>query len=169
MHLLTKVADFLEKALSRVSYRVCNFGVTVLMAMVLLVVTDVILRRFFNSPLSFTLELVEIMLTVVVFFAVAYTATQRSHVSIDVLVSRFPLRAQTIIEAALCIISVGLFSTIARGSLIYGMQISRIGLETGILGIPLYPFAFVVASGSILLALVLLARFLNLIIKVVSK
>jgi len=169
VHLLIKVANFLDKALPRVSFRVTNLGVIVLMAMVLLIVSDVVLRRFFNSPLSFTLEVVEVMLAVVVFFAVAYTATQRSHVSIDVLVSRFPLRAQKIIDVVIHIISIGLFSFVGWRSIAYGMHLWEIGLSTGVLGIPHYPFAFVVAFGSFLLAVVLLARFLNLIIEVVSK
>lgn len=169
MRLLTKIADLLEKTLSQVSYRVCNLGVIVLVGMVLLVVTDITLRRCFNSPFSWSLEVVEVMLSVVVFFAVAYTASQRSHVSIDVLTSRLPPRAQTIIDTVIYFISTGLFSIIAWRTLVYGIHLWKIGLETGVLGIPYYPFVFVVAFGCILLALVLLAQFLYLIIEVASK
>ena len=169
MHLLTKVASSLEKALSRVTYRICNIGVTIIMAMVLLVVTDVILRRFFNSPFPFTLEVVEVMLCVVVFFAVAYTAAQGSHVSIDVLVSRFSPRTQAILNAIMYIISVGLFSFAGWRSIAHGMHLWDMGMSTGVLGIPHYPFVFIIAFGSFLLALVLLARFLNFLAEAMSK
>ena len=139
------------------------------MAMVLLVVADVVLRRAFNSPLPFSYELVEVMLVVAVFFAVAYTGTQRSHVGVDVLVSRFPPKAQAIINAVIWLISAGLFGFVGWWSVVYGMRIWDIGQETALLRIPYYPFVFVVALGSILLALVLLAQLLSFIIDVVKK
>jgi TRAP-type C4-dicarboxylate transport system permease small subunit len=166
--LLKKVANFLEKTLSLVSLRVSNFGVGVLLIMGLLVVVDVILRRAFNSPLSFSLEIIEIMLVVVVFFAVAYTGVLRGHVSIDVLVSRFPPKAQAITNVFIYFLSFGLFGIICWGSIIYGLHIRDIGQGTGILEIPYYPFVFVVAFGSLLLALVILSQLLNSIVNLVN-
>lgn len=169
MNLLARVADFLDKVLSRITYRVTNLGVIVLMAMVLLVVTDIIRRRAFNSPFPFTLEVVELMLIVVVFFAVAYTASQRSHVSIDLVVSKFPLKAQTILDIVMHIISIGLFSFLCWRMVAHGMYLWRLHWSTGVLEIPRYPLAFVVSFGSALLALVLLARLLKLITEVSRK
>ena len=169
MLFLTKIVNFLERTLSLISYRVSNLGQSVLMAMVLLVVADVVLRRAFNSPLPFSYELVEVMLVVAVFFAVAYTGTQKSHVGVDVLVSRFPPKAQAIVNAVIWLISTGLFGFVSWQSIAYGMRIWDIGQETAILGVPYYPFVFVVALGSILLALVLLVQFLNYIIDVVKE
>ena len=169
MLLLTKVAKFLEKTLSLVSYRVSNLGQIVLMAMVLLVVADVVLRRALNSPLSFSFELIEVMLVVAVFFAVAYTGSQRGHASIDLLVSRFPQKARAIIHVFIYLISVGIYSLIAWRTFLHGIHIEDIGQATALLGIPYYPFVFVVAFGTILLVLVLLAQLLYYIIDVVRK
>jgi TRAP-type C4-dicarboxylate transport system permease small subunit len=166
--LLTKVATFLERMLALVSLRASNIGVSVLLIMGLLVVVDVILRRTFNSPLSFSLEIIEIMLVVVVFFCVAYTGAQRGHVSIDVIVSRFPPKAQAIVSVFIYFLSFGLFGIICWGSIIYGLHIQDIGQGTGILGVPYYPFVFVVAFGSLLLALVILSQLLNSIINLVN-
>lgn len=169
MLLLTKVANFLEKVFSWASYRVKDIGVTVLVGMVLLVVTDVVLRRFFNRPFTFTYEVVQVLLCVVVFFAVAYTGTQRAHISVDVLVSRFPAKTQAIIDVAIRLVGIALFSFVGWHSIVYGIHVWDIGQSTAVLGIPLYPFVFVVAFGSFLLALVLLTNFLHSIIEVVSK
>jgi len=166
---MRRAINFLEKTLSDVAHRVSNVGQGVLMVMVLLVVVDIILRRLFNSPLPWSLEVVEVMLVVVVFFSVAYCGARRAHVSIDVLISRFPPKARAIVDTFTYILGIVLFGVMAWGGAASAMGKWDTHHITGILPIPIYPFAFVVAFGSLLLALVLLAQLLNLIINTVSK
>jgi TRAP-type C4-dicarboxylate transport system permease small subunit len=158
-----------EKALSEVTHRVSNLGQSVLMVMVLLVIVDIVLRRIFNSPLAWSLEVVEVMLVVVVFFSVAYCGTRRGHVSIDVLVSRFPHKARAIIDIFTYFFSIVLFGFMTWGGVVSAMDKWDAHRITGILPIPIYPFAFVVAFGSLLLALVLLAQLFYLVNNMVSK
>ena len=169
MPLLAKAIDYLDKKLSWTSTRARDVGMGVLSAMVLLTVTDVALRRLFNSPLSFSYELTGAMLVLVAFFTVAYTGVQKSHVSIDLLISRFPSKARAIINAFVYFLSICLFGAVTWRSIIYAMNFKHEGYETGILGLPYYPFAFAIAFGSLLLALVLVVRFLSFINEVVSK
>lgn len=169
MLLLRKAATFLEKRLFPASARVSDIGQAVLMLMVLLVVADVTSRRVFNNPLPYVYELVGIMLAVVVFFAVAYCGAQRGHLSIDVLVSRFPAKARAIINAITCFFCIGLCGLIGWRSLVYAMHTWDRGHVTAILRIPLYPFVFVVAFGSILLGLVFLVHLLNWITESLSE
>ena len=169
MLLLRKPANSLEKTLLSVTGRVSNVGQSVLMAMVLLVVVDVILRRFFNSPLPWSMEVVEMMLVCVAFFAVAYTGARRRHVSISALTARFPPKAQAIINTVMCFFGVVIFSLMGWGTVVSARRAWDVNEVTGLLPLPIYPFVFVVAFGSFLLALVLLAELLNSIINAVSK
>jgi len=169
MHLLAKAVNYFDKRLSWFSTRVSDVGMGVLLAMIALTVAEVVLRRLFNSPLAFSYELTGAMLVLVVFFTVAYCGVEKSHIGIDILVSRFPPKARTIIEAVMWFLSFGFFSVVAWRSIDYAIRFLHQGHVTAILEIPYYPFVFAVAFGSILLALVLLVQFLNLVISAVSK
>jgi len=169
MTLVTKEASSPKKSLSLVYRRIGNLGMIVILAMVLLVMVDVILRRVFNSPLAFSKELIEIMLVVVVFCSLAYTTFQGRHVSVDVLVSRFPPKAQAIINPATDFLSAVMFALIGWRSIDQAMHIWNIGSETGILRIPYYPFLFVVAFGSISACIALLIGLIHLMIGAARK
>ncbi len=164
MGLLIKLATLLEKAIYPAVYRINQFGVSMLVVMVLLVAVDVVSRRIFNSPLPSSLELIEILLVIVVFFSVAYTGTQKGHISMDILVSRFPPKTQGIINAVNYILALGLFIFISWKTVIQALNVWKLGRATAILEIPLYPFVLIVAFGSALLALVIFIQLLNYII-----
>lgn len=159
----------LEKAIYRFAAKVSYVGQTVLMVMVLLVVVDVILRRFFNSPLPWSLEVIQVMLVIVVFFSVAYCGVQKAHVCIDVLTARIPQKARTIISIFTHILGITILIYMAWGGSISALARYHDNRVTGILPIPIYPFAFVVAFGCLLLALVLLVQLVSIILHKVTK
>jgi TRAP-type C4-dicarboxylate transport system permease small subunit len=158
-----------ERVLSDVTHRVSNVGQIVLMVMVLLVIVDVTLRRVFNRPFPWSLEVVQVMLVVVIFFSIAYCGVKKAHVSIDALISKFPPKVQVIIDVITYSLGVLLFAFMTWGGAVSAMGKWHTHYITGILPIPIYPFSLVVAFGSALLALVLLVQLLNLIINRVSK
>jgi TRAP-type C4-dicarboxylate transport system permease small subunit len=163
------VLNKLEKAISGLATRVSYIGQAVLMVMVLLVVVDIILRRFFNSPLPWSLEVIQVMLVVVVFFSVAYCGVQKAHVSIDVLTSRLPQKARTIVSILIHILGITILIYMAWGGTISAIARLHDNRVTGILPVPIYPFAFVVAFGCLLLALVVVVQLINIIIRKVTK
>ena len=169
MRMLAKAVNYFDKKISWFSTRVSDVGMGVLLAMIGLTVAEVFLRRVFNSPLAFSYELTGAMLVIVVFFTVAYTGVEKSHIGIDILVSRIPPRGRAIIEAVTWLLSFGFFVLITWRSVDYGIRFMHQGHVTAILEIPYYPFVMAVAFGSILLALVFLVQFLNLVISAVSK
>ena len=102
--------------------RVSNVGQIVLLVMVLFVIVDIVLRRFFNSPLAWSLEVIQVMLVVVVFFSVAHTGSRRGHVSVDLFISKLPAKSQTIIDCFTYILGIVLFVFMGWGSYLSGMQ-----------------------------------------------
>ena len=66
--------------------------------MVLTTVVDVFLRYLFNSPILGSYELTEFMMAILVFGSVAYTMVVKGHVTVDLVITRLPARAQAILE-----------------------------------------------------------------------
>ena len=166
---LIKITSISEKVLHRATSIFSKVGQAILMAMVLLTVVDVILRRIFNHPLSSSLELSQVMLVIVVFSSVAYCGIKRSHVCIDALTSQFSLKIQAILKSMMGLFGVLLFSAMGWGSIVLALDKLANQSVTGILPIPVYPFVFLVAFGSILLALILLVRFIDSLISMEDR
>ena len=133
----------------------------VLLAMVLLLVSDITSRRVFNSPFPWSLETIRVMLVIVVAPTISFCSIRGGHISIDFLTSRFPAKVQKVLYAVIYLLSAALFGTMAWGSYTYGLYIWEPHRITGVLPIPIGPFILLVAVGSLLLALVLLVQFIN--------
>jgi TRAP-type C4-dicarboxylate transport system permease small subunit len=136
-------------------------GMFALMGMVLLIVVDISLRRFFNSPIPWSMEAVRVMLVVVVFPAIAYCAMHKAHISVDILTSHFSPKFRSILSIITYLMCAGLCAFMAWAAIIYGLDSWESGYITGLLPLPIAPFIFVVALGSILFCLVLLIQLVD--------
>ena len=134
-----------------------------------LVAGDVSLRYCFGLPIKGSVELVEQMMVVVVFLAVAYTASQKGHVAIELLVSRFPQRVQAVIDFFTYLLCLGLVSLIIWRSAVRAYYVMLHHYVTWVLGVPIYPFVFLISLGCALLAIVLLANLLDSLARAVRK
>ncbi|MCL4746393.1 MAG: TRAP transporter small permease [Burkholderiaceae bacterium] len=82
-------------ALERIGLFVAGFAFA---AMMLVTVVDVVLRYAFNSPLSWSFELISSYLMVGAFFlAVSATQARRQHVFVDLLARNFPERLRCVL------------------------------------------------------------------------
>jgi TRAP-type C4-dicarboxylate transport system permease small subunit len=144
----TSLSTFTKKSRNGFSTLVAgsaHLGAIVLGIMTLLIFVDVTLRRFFNRPLAYSFELIELMLAVVFFVAVIYTSNEDRHVSIDLLTSRLSSGAQKTIDMVMDFISAALFLLIGWVGFNDGIQSREINEMTGILRIHHYPFYFFMA------------------------
>ena len=114
------------------------------MAMMLMTIADIVMRRVFNQPFSFSYELTENFLAVVVFSSIAYASSTGRHISIDVLKEIFPALSHRTVETIIDIFSAGIFGVVAWRALLQGLHMINLGQVTGILRMPYYPFYFVV-------------------------
>lgn len=138
-------------------------------AMMFLTATDVILRYVFNRPIGGAYELIEYMMAILIPFGLAYCALQGGHVSVDLLVSRFPKKIQSIIGTITTLFCLGLFLLITWQNVIYIKEHFESNLTSAVLLIPVYPFVAAVAIGSAALCLVLVLDFLNYLSEAVEK
>ena len=166
---LRRSAHFIEK-FSYPTSRIVNIvGAIVLAIMMFLVAADVTLRYIFNSPIRGSVELVELMMIVVVFLAVAYTASQKGHVSIELVVSRFPQRVQAILDVFTSLLSLGFIVLVIWRSIVRGHTMWADHHVTIVLSIPIFPFLYIIAFGCALLVIVLFANILESLARAVNK
>ena len=153
MYSLSRLASFLNKILSFISPRAGDLGAMAITGMVGLIVVDVSLRRFFNSPLSYSLELIQDLLLIAVFSSVFYTTHIDRHVSIDLITSKLSKRAQKRIGIATDTLTAILFGLLSWRSIHQGIHVWDMGLVSAVLEIPYYPFHFFIAVCAILAAI----------------
>ncbi len=166
---LKTVAQRFEKGLYSGS-RVLNWiGILILALMMIMTVCDVTGRRVFNSPLPNVLELSELMLVIVVMFAMADCASRNGHVVIDVLVDKFPKKYQTGLYIFGCLIGLVVFSMIFWQTLQAGFNFFRTGETKGVLHIPVFPFVFAFTLGSLYISLILLTQIIATFAREVFK
>jgi TRAP-type C4-dicarboxylate transport system permease small subunit len=136
-------------------------GIATLVFMMLLTVSDVILRRIFNSPLTFSFELTNMLLAVAALLLAAYSVSKMRQVSIDLIVAKLPPKPKRAILAAGDFIGFGLLGVVSWQCVLSALQTKEIGYVTGILKLPVYAFILVVAFGAAMASLALLIRFIE--------
>ncbi|UCF56187.1 MAG: TRAP transporter small permease, partial [Deltaproteobacteria bacterium] len=106
-------------SLSRVCDRIAQGAVV---AMMLLVVANIIWRVIpkIGHPIYGTYDVVMILGSIVVAFALGYCAVQRGHIAVEIVVARFPQRVQAIIDSITGVLSVGIFAIISWQCWVYG-------------------------------------------------
>jgi TRAP-type C4-dicarboxylate transport system permease small subunit len=151
-HAITGGLDIVIKYLSLVA---CS----VLGIMVLLITGSVVLRLFFRAPLAGTVELVELMMVIIAIFAIPYTAVKRSHVRVDLVISRVSKRTGAILGSITFFLGFAIFAAMTYESIINAVSyVQNLNDATSVLFIPFAPFRSILALGLLLTCLVLLTH-----------
>jgi len=137
-------------------------------AMMILTVVNIIMREVY-VPFGGTTELVGFLAAAVAAFALGYTQINRGHVAIDLFVVRLPQRARMIIDAIVSFTSMALFGIIAWQVAELAGRFWRIGVLSETLRISLFPLAYAVAAGCVLLSLALLVDCLKSLVQVMKR
>ena len=70
---------------------------SVFLAAIMLLIVAVVVLRPFNTSISGSYEMIELLIVVAIAFAFAYTAMHQGHIVVTILVSRFSPRTQAIL------------------------------------------------------------------------
>lgn len=158
--MLDRVANHLKKVVSPISRVLGDISMVVIVLVTLLVVVDVCLRRFFNSPIQGSHDLSSLAFSIIVFLPLAWCAINDGHVELNLVVKRLPKTAQLSIEVIMMFITTGILGLMSWQLLIQGIRLRDMNAETAILGIPMYPFLYLATLGGLMLALAFFIRFL---------
>lgn len=147
----------IKKIIESLAIRLTWFGSVALSLMILFVVTNVLSRFIFKKPLPGTIEVIELVTVLIAFFSVGYTEVRRSHIYVELVISKLPRKVRSIVGSIMYLICTAFFGVL-------GFEAWRLGRsyltptlrDTYVLHIPIAPFIFVIAFGSFVLALVTL-------------
>ena len=150
---LTMLKSFIKniERLNRITGKIIAIAIPGIMCLLTL---EVILRYIFNSPTTWAMETSQILMCVFVALGGGYTALQKGHVSVDILVSRMTERKRAILD----IITAPLFFIFISLFLIKMTEIaweSMQDFETSgtYFDPPVYPIKILMALGVLLLLL----------------
>jgi TRAP-type C4-dicarboxylate transport system permease small subunit len=115
-------------------------------------------------PVSGTFELMGYFSAVAMAFALGYTQIAKGHISVDIVVSRFPAGTRRVINAINNLVCALFFAVVVWQIAKYGTTLWRTGEVTETLRIIYYPFTYAVGLGCALLSLVFLAEFLKSVV-----
>ena len=158
---LNKVTKFLNRVVNPLVRFTKNVAAGILALMMFLTALDVLLRYVFNRPISGALEITEFMMVILVGFGLAYCATVKGLVSVEILALRISARAQAVLNSITYFLSFVFFSLITWQSVRHVKLVLESDLVSPVLLIPSFPFAVMLALGSFVFTLVLLVNFLG--------
>ncbi|MCX7857030.1 MAG: TRAP transporter small permease [Deltaproteobacteria bacterium] len=125
----------------------------VLSFMVILTLTDVILRNF-GRPITGSMEIIQYGGCIVFSFSLPYGTLLGAQVLVDILLERINKKNRRKIEIITRIVGVILFLFIAYNFFTYAFDVKRSGERTATFRIPYYPFAFALSFSFLIQSLV---------------
>ena len=114
------------------------------LAIMVVIVADVILRKFGGAGITGAYEIVQVVLSAGVFAGFAYTQSEHGHVHVTLLISHFPQKIRFLVYGILAILSTAAAFFAAYGAYLATLDNYKKFLNgagtTGVLRIPYYPF-----------------------------
>lgn len=133
-------------------------GGAALMALILLIVADVVLRYFCNAPILGARDLAKLLLVTMIALATAYSARSGGQVAIEVFSGFLGRRGLWAINIGVRGGAAIMLAILAWRLAASGLSAGRFGERSLTLAISYAPFYFLLASGMALYGLVLLAE-----------
>lgn len=165
---LANVASFLG-SVARPAARVASgIGAGVLAVMMFLSALDVLLRYFFNRPISGAMELIQYLMLITVVSGFAACTVEKSHIRVEVLIERCGPKTKRILYTTTSLLSLCLFALITRQAIVYAGFLFNSHLTSPVLLIPAFPFAVILAFGMAVFCVALVAEFFYFLSKSVN-
>lgn len=150
----------IEKLISLVSKGTFVIAMIALLLMMLVTAYSVIMRYVLRNPVLGTLEFIETMMVIVIFFGIPWVTLKKEQMSLSAIVSKLDPIIQKIFAALTQMLGIVMFTLIAWRQTTEA-KYSLILLErSDLLRIPRYPLYYIIAFGVGMLALIF---FVNLI------
>jgi TRAP-type C4-dicarboxylate transport system permease small subunit len=129
--------------------------------MLVLGTADVLGRYLFNSPLSGTQEIFEIVLPGIVLLGWGYAQRVKAHVTVDIIYSRFPPRFKAIVSLFITSLAIVISILILWQGLLLSISYFQMGRMIRNINVPLYIPRLLVPIGAFNLFLSLTVDFYN--------
>jgi TRAP-type C4-dicarboxylate transport system permease small subunit len=141
----------LGRANGRVTLWLARIASVALALIAAVTFVDVVGRYFFNSPFAFTVELTQLAMAIAVYFGVGLVTHEDAHISADVVTLRLPPRVRAAFALVMNLLAVGFLLLMAWQLWRHAGYLRGKGDTTMVWTMPLWPFAYAVAFGSLFL------------------
>jgi TRAP-type transport system small permease protein len=128
--------------------RVASVALVVIAAVTFI---DVIGRYFFQASFPFTVELTQLAMAIVVYFGVGLVTHEDAHINADVVTLRLPPRGRALFALITNLLALGFLAVMVWRLWVQADFLFAKGDTTMVWAVPLWPFAFAVAFGSLFL------------------
>src|SRR4029453_19672989 len=116
--------DVLTSRVGRLNERVASWlariAAVALALIAVVTLCDVVARKVFNSGFTFTVEMTELAMALIVFLGVGLITHQRGHIVVDVVTLRLSARARVWLGLVTNILSLGFVLFMVWWSLLWG-------------------------------------------------
>lgn len=135
----------------RVTLWLARVGAVVLGLIASVTFCDVIARKVFSTGFTFTVEMTEMAMAMIVFLGVGLVTHQRGHIVVDLVTLRLSERSRVWLGLVTNVLSLGFVLLVVWRLWLQAAFMLSKGDATPIWNIPLWPIAYLVAAGSIFL------------------
>jgi len=144
-------------------------GIAAMLLTMVITCIDVVGAKVFLLPVLGAIDIVMLSQIVAISFAASMTLIIGQHIRVEFVFNLLPRRAQVVINSIVLLLGLGLFIVIIWRVCVLGYSFQTSGEYSPTAYIPLYPFAYGIALGSIPVFLVLLLEFVESLTKRVQK
>lgn len=155
----------MNKLVKRISEKL-DWGARALFLVIVVLVVGNVIMRFFGRPLHGAYEVVGLLMSSAIGFAIAYCAAQEGHVAVTLVVERLPVRLQFFLDILVNLFVFLFLVLTVRMLLLYGNRLFIGDYVSMTRKIPLFYFAYIIAFGFAGYAMVLLGNLVETIKKV---
>jgi TRAP-type C4-dicarboxylate transport system permease small subunit len=159
---LVRFADSFETLLGKIYAPVAWVGAATLAALVAAMFYSVIARRFLNSPLEGSGDIIEMSLLIMTATVLGLEHLGHEKMTVDLLINRFSKKAQAIIAPIIYCCAIAILCVAFYELLVFAGKLLERGETTpGVLALPKWPFAYLIAFGILTLIPIYVVRLLR--------
>lgn len=133
----------------RVTLWLARIASFVLALLAVMTFVDVIGRYFFNSPFTFTVEITELAMGLIVYLGVGLITHENGHISVDVVTLRLSERVRGLFEVVTNALALAFLCFMVWQVWLRAQDIYLKGDITAVWHVPIWPVVFVMAAGSV--------------------
>ena len=132
----------------------CSMALVFIVAVIMFL--DIIVRLVSDASILGTYEITEMGMTVIIFGALAQTQFLKGHVRVTMLIEKLPPKVERVFEGFFLLATTVVAGFVSHASWVQAGVYLNKKATTGVLRMPYYPFAYIMAIGFSIFTLVLL-------------
>jgi len=142
-------ADSLNRWNGRATQLLARIAAAALAVLAVITFCDVIARYFFNSPFSFTVEVTEILMGVMIYFGIGLTTHDNDHIAVDFVTLRLSEWMRALLGLVMNVLAFGFLVLMVWRLWLRAFALFEKGDVSPIMLFPRWPTAMVMAAGAI--------------------